>query len=268
MMKFLGHVLALLLATVLSLSISSWILEQTLWSAPYLERQADQTGLYDKLATGLPAAFAAADPETAQSAQPALDPNVLKGQLENLLPQFIDHLHRSGPAPTVDLAALAAATGQPAPDGPAVQRLDLGSADPKLTEAGAKLRLAGQFAPLVAIIVIVLIILVMRERRFPTLIRGFFETMVALLISAGLIWIVPLLLANALGKPTLIPIRTAITPFIESVAHAIAIEFAAAAAIMLAAGIILWAVHGGARLKAKFTPKSKPAAKTPDTLPS
>src|SRR4051812_276490 len=132
MMKFLGHVLALLLATALSLTVSSWIFEQTLWSAPYIERQADQTKLYENLSTGLPAAFAAAGPETAQTTQPPLNPTVLKGQFDNLLPQFIDHLHKSGPAPTLDLAALAAALGQPAPDGPAVQRLDLGSADPQL----------------------------------------------------------------------------------------------------------------------------------------
>jgi len=268
-MKFLSHFLAFLLATVLALSVSSWILERTLWSAPYIEKQASQTKLYDNLATGIPQAFAHADAgtDTDASGLKNLNPALIQNQLSNLLPQFIDHIHKAGPAPTIDLAALAVSLGQPAPDGPAVKTVNFGSADAKITATGKNLHTAGTHAPFVALAFILLILAVMRDYRFPTLARGAFDTAVALGIAAGLFWFMPNLILQALNKPTLLPIRDAITSFATSLFHGIAAQFGIATLVFIAAAIGLWLAHGAGRIKAKFTPKPKKPPKTSPPVP-
>ena len=258
-MKFVGHMLALLLATALSLGVSNFVLSQTIWSAPYLEKAADTTQLYDHLATGVPAAFAAASPGETGNKLPILDPALIKTQITNLLPQFIDHLHNGGPVPSVDLVALAAATGQVPPQGAATVPVSLGSADPQVVEFNHQLRPYGDFALLGALALALLIITVMRERRLPTLARAAFETAGAMAISAGLAWFVPSLLMQALSKPEMVPIRDAVAPFLTAVGQGIALWFGIAAAAMLALGIILVAIRSAGRLKARFTKSPKPA---------
>jgi len=256
-MKFIGHVLAFLLATVLALSVSSWVLDHTLWNAKYVESRAEQAGLYPSLATALPKAFAAADPEAGASGLTNLNPSLIKDQATTLLPAFIEHLHNAGPAPTLDLAALAKAFGQPAPEGATTQTITLGDADARITGLSQNLHTAGQYAPLGALALILLIAGVMRTRRFPTLARAAIETAVALGFAAGLFWLLPSFILQALNKPTLTPIRDAVSPFASALCHGIASQFGIAALVFVAAALALWFVHGATRLKAKFTREPK-----------
>jgi len=261
-MKFAGHMLALLLATALSLGISNYVLSQTIWSAPYLEKAADKTQLYDHLATGIPGTFAAANPGQPGNKLPILDPALIKTQITTLLPQFIDHLHNGGPVPSVDLAALAAATGQQPPQGATTAPISLGPADPQVVALNHELRPYGDFAFLGALVMALLIIGVMRERRLPTLARAAFETGGALAISAGLAWFIPSLFMQALSKPEMVPIRDAVAPFLAAAGQGIALWFGTAAAAMLVLSIALMAAHSAGRLKARFT-KTPKSAKTP-----
>lgn len=266
MRRLLSHFLAFLLAIALALSVSSWILERTIWDAPYIERHADQANLYPSLAEALPKALAAANPEAAQSGLTAADPALIQNQVTTLLPQFIDHLHKAGPAPTIDLAALAAATGQPVPEGSTIKQLDFGSADARIVGLGQDLRTIGTYAPFAALALIVLIIGAMGRYRFPTLTRAALSTAIALGLAAGVCWIMPSLILQPLSKPTLMSIRDALEPFVTALCHSIAGQFGIAALVFVVVALGLWLVPGAARLKAKFTPKPKtPPQATPPT---
>jgi hypothetical protein len=260
-MKFIGHVLAFMLASALSLAVSSLIFEQTLWNATYLQRQATDTKLYASLSEELPKAFAAADPELAKAGLPPLDPVFIETQLGTLLPQLIDHVHRGGPAPTVDMAALYQALGLPVPDDAGVQIVDLGPADKNIIAISQNLRTAGQFSPLAIIVFALLIIVVMRHHRFPTLARAGLETAVAMGLIAGVLWLAPNFLVQSMSSPTLAPARDAIGPFLEAVCHGIAVWFGIAALVFIGLAVALWFTHHALALKARF--KSKPKATTP-----
>ena len=254
-MKLIGHFLAVLLATVLALSVSAYIFGHTLWSAPYLERQASQTNLYPSLATQLPLTFAAAGSGTPAGA--TLNPALLQSQFTDLIPQLITHIHQSGPPPTIDLGAFSTAIGQPPPDGALTGQLTLGTADSKLVGTMHLLSTAGQSAPLAAIVLIVLIIVLTGHRRLPTLARACFETTAALIVSGGLFWLLPYLLYGALAKPTLTPIRTAIWPFLTAVTRDIGTQFVIAAAAFFIVGVGLILARSAAGLIARLTPKPK-----------
>ncbi len=265
-MKFLGQLLALLLAAALTLTISGWIFGQTFWSAGYLERQADQTNLYPALATGIQAAFATENSDAPKDSAVALDPAPIQKQFTAIIPQFINHFYNSGPAPVLDLVALAAATGQPAPQNTTAITLNFGPADTRLVGLIARLKQASEFAPIAAVVLIGLIVVTMGSHRLRVLARASIEAALTLLANAALLWFVPNSLSLALNKPTLLPIRTAISPFVTTITHDIATRFMVSAAVFILLAVILWLSYRAVRLKAKFAPKPKPSKTNPPTL--
>ncbi|HVQ44222.1 MAG TPA: hypothetical protein VMT30_04630 [Candidatus Saccharimonadia bacterium] len=234
MMKFLGHVLALLLATTIVVAVWGFVLGRTLGSASYLEHQASQAQLYERLGTAVPEA--------------AIDPADLANRVNAVLPGFIDHLTKGTPAPTFAL-----------PGGDS-QTLTLGGADEQVTDAFAVLRPAAMSAPFVALALVLLIIGVMRARRLLVLSRAGLQAAISLAASAALLWFAPSLILSLLDKPDTAAIRPVIAPFLESVLHGIATQLAAAALALLIITIALRLVHSAGLLKNRFI-KPKPPAK-------
>jgi hypothetical protein len=181
----------------------------------------------------------------------------LQSQFTELIPQFIAHIQKSGPPPTIDLGAFSTAIGQPRPDGALTGQLSLGAADARLASTVHLISTAGQFAPLAAIVLVILIIVLTGHRRFHTLARACFETTAALIVSGGLFWILPYLLYGALAKPTLTPIRTAIWPFVTALTKDIATQFVIAAGAAFVVGVGLILTGSATSLVARFTPKPK-----------
>ncbi|HEX3082717.1 MAG TPA: hypothetical protein VHQ86_05735 [Candidatus Saccharimonadia bacterium] len=266
-MKFLSHVLAFILATVLAASVSTWILSHTLWNAKFLEQQATQAQLYPKLATAIPASAAASDPSVAKSGVTSIDPALIENQVNTLLPPILDHIRKGTPAPTVNLVDLAAAIGQDPPEnGPTTQTIDFGSADTKVTQYGHDVDLVGTYAPWVALGLIILIVAVMRHHRWPTLSRAAFDTAIGMALLAGLFMIIPQLVLQALNKAEMKAVHDAVSPFASQLFNGLAARFGLAALVFLLAAIGLWCIYGISLIKAKFAPKSK-KPKAPTAAP-
>lgn len=236
MMKFLGHLLALLLSTALCITVTLWTLGHTLGSATYLEHQADQSKLYDQLRTQIPDS----------------DPTLIRDQLHTILPQFIDHLLKGSPAPVADFGS-----------GP----VTLGVSDPRALHFTQSLPAAALDAALAVIILIVLIVIVARDHRWSTLSRAAFGAATGLGISAGLFWFSPNIILGLLTKPDTLPVKAVIAPFLTSVFHDLATQLAMAALALLATAAILWLIHGAGRLKARFTRVPKPVKTAKIPLP-
>jgi hypothetical protein len=256
--KFLGHLLAVALATVAALSISSLILGHTLWSSQYLERKATTTNLYSNLAAQLPLVASAAGAPPVPGLSPSA--GLLQSQFSALIPQLITYFHSSGPAPTVDQGAFATAIGRPPPDGSTTTPLSLGSAGSNLTSLTRLLSTASALAPYAAAALVALILLVMGHRRLPTLARAAWITTVTLGVSGALFWLLPYVLFGALAKPTLTPIRTAIWPFVTGVTRDIAFAYLAAAALTLIAWVALVVAGSLAHMIGRLSPRPKTPA--------
>lgn len=243
-MGFIRHFLALLLSASLVVSVSSWILERTLWDADYLQRQAQEANVYAGLSSVLPKSLAIANSLSPEVAPPPLDPILIREQVKEILPQFIDHLHNGGPAPTINVAEFALATGQPTPAGAPTASLTLGSADAALTSLGQTLHTIGQFAPFVAVVLILLILAISRHRRLTTLARAAFGAAIGLALVAGLMWVMPGFVLQALTKPALVPIQEVLTPFVDLVFHDMARQLGLWAIGLLGGAIGLWFGRG------------------------
>jgi hypothetical protein len=236
MMKFFGHILASLLAVALSLTIVLWVFGATLGSATYLEQQIDQTKVYRQLGTQIP----------------GTDPAMIQSQVNLLLPAFIEYFVGNGPAPVGDFGA-----------GP----VTLANPDPHLLTATRSLRPVGLYLPLAAIALIVFIVAVMRERRFPLLSRAAFGAALSLALSAGLIWIGPGIALQNVAGAEFIPVRNALIPLVAAITHDIATRLGIAALILLGLAIILKVLHAAGRLKARFTRAPKAPKSVPPLQP-
>ncbi len=234
MMKFLGHLLALLLSTALCITVTLWTLGHTLGSATYLEHQAGQAKFYDQLHAQIP----------------AVDPAAIQVQVHTILPQLIGHLLKGTPNPVVDLGS-----------GP----VNIGISDPKILSITNFLPTAALYTALAIVVLIGLIIVITRDRCWSVLSRAAFGAATGLGLSAAIFWISPNIILGSLTKTDTLAIKTAIAPFLTSVFHDLAIRLAMAALALLAAAAILWLIHGAGRLKARFTRTPKPdhASKLP-----
>jgi len=234
MMKFLGHLLALLLSTALCITVTLWTLGHTLGSATYLEHQADQSKLYDQLRTQIPDS----------------NPVLVQDQVHTLLPQYVDYLLKGSPAPVADFGS-----------GP----VTLGISDPRVLNVTNFVPTAALYSALAIVVLIGLIIVITRDRCWSVLSRAAFGAATGLGLSAGLFWFSPNIIMGLLTKPGMLPVKTVIAPFLTSVFHDLATRLAMAALALLAAAAILWLIHGAGRLKARFTrvPKPDKAPKLP-----
>jgi hypothetical protein len=234
MMKFIGHLLALLLSAALSITVMLWTLGYTLGSATYLEHQADQAKLYDQLHAQIP----------------AVDPAAIQGQVHTILPQLIDHLLKGTPNPVVDFGS-----------GP----VNIGVSDPKILSITNFLPTAALYAALAIVILIGLIIVITRGSCWSVLSRAAFGAATGLGLSSAIFWFSPNVILSLLNKPDTLPIKTALAPFLTSVFHDLATRLAIAALTLLAASVLIRLIEGAGHLKSKFSkqPKADKSAKPP-----
>ncbi|GEM_PF-2209775 len=227
MMKFLGHLLALLLSTALSITVTLWTLGHTLGSATYLEHQADQVKLYDQI----------------HAQVPAVDPALVQTQVNAILPQFIDHLLKGAPTPVADFGS-----------GP----VNVGISDPKILGITNFLPTVALYAELAIVAMIILIIIVGGQRRLTLLSRAAFGAATGVGLSAAIFWFSPSIILGLLSKPDTLSIKTAFAPFLTAVFHDLATQLAIAALVLLGISVALRLIHGAGRLKSKFSKQPKP----------
>lgn len=227
MRGLLGHFLALLLATALSLTVLLWTLGATLASAPFLEHMADQTGLYDHLTAGIPGA----------------DPAALRSSVNAALPQLIDYITLGGPLPTITIPG--------ATDGPVF----FNQASPALLSLGQNLRAAAGLAPVAVLVLVVLIIAVMGHLRLATLSRATFGSGIGLAFSAALLWFAPMFISQVSLKAAPEFIKAAVTPFLTALLHAVSLDLAIAAAVLVGMSLLLRALHAVGRFRSRFLPR-------------
>jgi hypothetical protein len=268
MRKFLGHILVSLLVAALSSAIFALVLGHTLGSATFLQSAAGKTQLYDQLATTLPATIAGttATPDQTKSAlSTVLNATYIRQQTEALLPQLEKYYTAGGPIPLIDLSDLQTRlteAGYPVPPELSAtlstpQTITAGPADNQLTTLIRQSQNLQWIAPLVALVLIALIVVLMRERRWITLLQAAAWTTVTLALSAGLLWLIPSFIASSLGASTLKPLEPAIVSFVRSIGNAMARELLWAAAGLAVAALILGIVHGFTKIKSQFVQSSK-----------
>ncbi len=279
-MKFLEHVLASLLTFALSTAILGFILGSTLGNAKFLETAATKADLYTQLAATIPdvAASGSETPaDTKTALHSVLTATFLQQQTEMLLPQLVDHYGKGGPAPQIDLSDLVTrlqAAGYPmTPDMAASlgspQTVTAGPADARLTNLASLAARYGWVAPAASLALILLIVAVMRERRWSTLIRAAAWAAVTLAVSGGLLLLVPSLATSGLGGSALKPLLPAVTSLLRAITDALARDLFIAAGVVAAIAVALGLIHGFGRIKAKFTRAPKtPKSKTPPPTPA
>ncbi len=237
-MKFIGHVLAFLLTLVITITAWSFVLSRTLGSPAYLERAADQSGLYQSLSTSIPDAD--------------INPSVLRDQVQAVLPAFIDHLTKGTPAPTFT------------PPGGQPQTLNLGTGDDTISHTFKAIQPATFLAPVLVVVLVLLILFTMRAERLPVLARTTLQSAFSLGLSAALMWFTPTIVLSLLNQPGAAPLKTALAPFLTTALHGVALQLGLIALALLLVSVALRLVNAAGKLKNRFIkPTKQPKPKIP-----
>jgi hypothetical protein len=229
MMRLLGHFLAFVLAVALLLTAWAWAISRTVGSPHYLDNAATKTQLYENLAKQIPGADAA----------------VINDQVHNMLPEFVSYFTTGGPAPTLDLPGVT--------QGPVA----LAPASPGFSGAAQKLRPVGTFAPFAMIGLIILILFVSGRHRWRILAQAGVTAAIGTAVSAGLLWLAPIVILEHFATPALALLKPAFTPFIEEILHGLAIQLAVAAISFLVFAVVVMLVGGILHLHARFNKPAK-----------
>lgn len=111
-MKFIAKLCASLLVTVITLTVSAYVLNSTLLNAQYLEAKANSTHLYSTLSAALPVTLASGNTPDVVATQQALSKVIsstyVQSKIDPFLTQLDDYYHNKGPAPQLDLTDLVA----------------------------------------------------------------------------------------------------------------------------------------------------------------
>jgi hypothetical protein len=137
--------------------------------------------------------------------------------------------------------------------------------DPRVATTLQLIHQIGIIAPITAAVLILMIIVLTGRSRLPNLARACFGAAISLGISAGLLWLSPNFILQSLNKSDVIPIRSAITTFLNGVFHDIASHLLIAAAVLVVIAIVLRLAHSLINLKSRFTKPSEPTQLQPPT---
>ncbi|GAC1371786.1 MAG: hypothetical protein NVSMB39_5820 [Candidatus Saccharimonadales bacterium] len=215
MMKLLRRLLALLLATALSLTAAIWILSHTFGSPTYLEQRADSQNVYQHLADQLPGSPSA---------------GLLRSQIQDFLPKLYTAIGGTDPGATITLPGSNTPITPVAPD----------------SALAAMVKISGQLiwvGPAVCIVLILFIIAVGRSSRWKILSAAFLQAAIGLTLTAGILWLAPGFVMQNFVTAGLSLLKPALEPFISSLLHDVAWQFllAAAGGVILA---VLWRFLG------------------------
>ncbi len=231
MHHLLGRLLGGLMATALVVSAGAWVLERTVWSADYVQQKAADTKLADGLATHLPAVIGrtTSNPgETEVMLQQVLTPSFVRGQLQIMIPGLIHYYREGAPIPALNLSALqerltdegfvlpaglAKTLQQPQPITPG------GTADEVIQAGAGRVAQLLWLAPLLALIMAGLIVLLTGHRRFIVLSEGLLGAGLGTLALAGLATLPPGLAASALATSPAKELQEPVRTFMAAISH-------------------------------------------------
>ncbi len=274
-MKFLEHILASLLATALALAIAGYIFSSTLGSAVFWQQAADQSRFYDNLSTALPGLMAAngdTPGDTKAALATVLTPSYLKSVIGGLIPGLVDHYAHAAPAPVINLSSLAPrlqTAGFPvSPDLAAQlaspQTVSAGASDGNIVDAVGQARRYGWIPAVVSLVLVALIAVVMRRRRWVTLLRAAIWTAVYTAATGGLLLLLPILVTSTMANSPAHLLAPAIVGYVGVIVQKIAQQFFIAAGVVALLGVVLAVVHGLDAIKARF---ARPAKTLPPVPP-
>jgi hypothetical protein len=153
-MKYLIGLLGLIAIVAISLTSVAWVLDDTLLSAKYLNRQANQSGLYDQLAEKLPESLAkqTSQPEATKTAlELIVTPDSLQTQVAGWFDQIEAYYKQNGPVPKLefkDIQDQAGVYNVPIPTGPPFDKPLLWQ-DPGIKPLADRLVLFKTFGPFI-----------------------------------------------------------------------------------------------------------------------
>jgi hypothetical protein len=253
-MQWLSKLLGLLLAIAAALTVQAWVLNQTIWNSPYVLDQMHNAKLATQLSTVLPEVavqVTGESEETRLAMKEVLTPNYIQSQLDALTPQMIAYLRGTGEQPVLDLRELEARitnAGLPIP--PKLEstiqnptNVSAGNFDSILKTASSKGNQVLWLGPLVCVVLIGIIFVIMRHRRWSTLAGSFALSAVFLGILGALAYSPPQLISSALDTSAAKLLTPIVKPLADHIAQDQARALWMAAIASLGIAIILAIVH-------------------------
>jgi hypothetical protein len=270
--QWLARLCGAILTLALVASVASWEYNRTAFNADYLKQKAEQSHLADQLAAGLPEVLAASSGtpiQTQAALKQALTSQYIQQQLDLILPKLEQYYAEGGQLPQLDWSGLEnqiAAAGLPVPPALAStleqpRTVTAGKLDAPLTGAVHLSKQLQAIAPIVAAVMVGLVLLLARHRRWTTLAGATFVAALGNLVLAGVAYLPPRLISSALSSSVAKPLEPAITGFAEAVTRDQVNVFLWAAGIMAVIAIVFYLVHIALKARHRF---AKPAPPKPD----
>ncbi len=264
-MRWLSRLLATLLALTVVAAVGAWVLNQTLWNQAYLRHKAEQVNLAGQLAPKLPAALTAslglpADTEVMLAS--VLTPAYLQGQVDTLLVQLQRYYHGDGGVPQLDLsdlsARLPAAGFEPPPILAATLNqphpLTAGQADSQIKQVVRTTQDLVWLAPMAAVLMIGLIVLVAGHRRWLTLAGATLGAALGLLGLAAAAYIPPRLVSSMVATSAAADLTIPLRSYAEAVMTDQLKLLLWTAAVLAVIALALVSVHLIVKVRHRFQP--------------
>ncbi|HSX00785.1 MAG TPA: hypothetical protein VLF67_00965 [Candidatus Saccharimonas sp.] len=253
-MHLITRLLSGLLVLALVVGAAAWVLSATVWNASYLMHKADDTHLADGLAAALPEALASntsTSSDTKYILTQVITPSLVRDQLDTMLPALITFFERGGQAPRLDLREIesritAAGYDVPAELKPALdtpQSVGTTGAGPGLRSAIQQTGQLKWWAPLAAVVLAGLIVLVAGHRRWLALAEAAFFAGLLTLAAAGLAQFLPALVDSMLTTSPAKALAAPVRAFATAVSGDVSRDFLYVAAGLGALVLVLGALH-------------------------
>lgn len=270
-MKWLGRLLAGVLAVALALTAITWVLNTTVWNSDYVLKAAGDNGLYDGIAKALPPVLEGPNVTGDQHYVLAqlVTPGLVRHHLEGAISGLQRYYREGGAPPHLDFSdvkqqfdtlglkpppIVAALIDKPVTlSNPAVD-----SVAKSASHQTAQLLWLG---PAVAAALVVLIILLTGRRRWNVLAGASFGAAILTIIASGLVLVVPALATTSLSTSVWSVLAPSIKAFGQVIAHDVsqqlmwyAVGLGAAAVILGIGGLAASALRKLPRRREKAAP--------------
>lgn len=264
-MKFLRKLFTSLAALALALACLVWIFDATLFSAKFLTARADEADTWQTLTEFIPSITGEERSPEREVMTAVLTEDYVRLKGTSLLEQYERSLRENGPAPRLDFSDLlteAQMQGFPIPPALAGQYAEPTKFAP--LKFGPRLIQLKIWLPVLAMILGAFAIIVTRfEKRFTRVARVFISSAVMLGIFAGVIFLIPYLVANLLGSGQ----YASLSPLIGRLARSIAAEICrtiglAAVSLLVLAGM-MWVAQAISKVAGRREKKPKAPSRNP-----
>lgn len=252
-MKFLRHLLALVLGLFVALTGWAYVSSETLFNSSYLIAQADSAKIYPSLATATPTLLGELTPLTADERTllgQLVTPSFVHDRLSSLLPQAERYYRSGGRRPELDLRDLQTAAQSANVQLPSALNKQLarplpvtaGALDSRLSQIvrwSDHLRIIG---PIVIALLLGLGYMIGRKRRGLLLAEAALVGAGGVLIASGIVLLIPRLIAStantSAAKPLAIPLTAWLIAVTDLASHQLIIVAVALATLALVAATL------------------------------